>query len=64
MWSDVHSSAIEHRTRNEVSLDSNHFCYHFKVWAFSFSPQHPSSFISIKEYIAVDSDGNVNSCCT
>ena len=34
-------------------------CYHFEVWAFSFSPQSLSSLSCINEYLAIDSAGNV-----
>ena len=41
----------------------------YKVWAFSFSPRHPSSLSCINEYLALDSGGNasdlvfVHNCC-
>ena len=54
------SSAVESQTRNQVSPGSNPLCDRFKVWAFSFSPWHPSSLSCINEYLAVDSDGNVS----
>ena len=44
-------------------------CYGFEVWAFSFSPRHPSSLTCINEYLAISSGGNVNdlvlvrNCC-
>ena len=39
---------------------SNPLCYHFEVWAFSFSPRRPSSLSCINEYLTIDSGGNVN----
>ena len=35
------SSAVECRTRNQVSPGSNPLCYRFDDWAFSFSPFTP-----------------------
>ena len=35
------SSAVECRTRNQVSPGSNPLCYRFEDWAFSFSPLTP-----------------------
>ena len=43
-------SAVECRTS---SPGSNPLCCHFRVWAFSFSPRHPSSISCINEYLAI-----------
>ena len=55
------NSSVECRTRNLESPGSNPLCYRFEVWAFSFSPQCPSSLSCINEYLAVvDGGGNVS----
>ena len=54
------SSAVECRIRNRESPGSNPLCYHFEVWAFSFSPQRPSSLSCINEYLTLDGGGNVS----
>ena len=44
-------------------------CYHFEVWAFSFSPRCPSLLNCINEYLTIDGGGNVSdlvfmhNCC-
>ena len=44
-------------------------CYCVEVWAFSFSPQRPSSLSCVNEHLAIDSGGNVSdlvvarNCC-
>ena len=63
------SSAVECRTHNRESVVRIPFFYRFEVWAFSFSPRHPSSLSCINEYLAIGSGGNVsdlsssNNCC-
>ena len=52
------SIVVECRTRNRES-PSNPHCYHFKDWAFSFSPWCPSSRSCIYEYLATDSGRNL-----
>ena len=67
-------------SQSRESTDSNRLCNCFEVRAFSFSPQCPSSFsrineylalLCINEYLALDSGGNVSeqssciiNCCT
>ena len=34
--------------------------HHFEVWAFSFSPRHPSSLSCISEYLAIDTGDNTS----
>ena len=46
-------------TRNRKIPGSNPLCYHFRVWAFLFSPRPLSSLSCINEYLAIDSGGNV-----
>ena len=48
------SSNVECRTRNQESPGSNSFCYHFEVWAFSLSPQNPSSLSCINKYMGME----------
>ena len=63
------SSAIECRTRNQVSRVRIPLCYRFEDWAFSFSPLTPQ-MTQLYEYLAIDSGGNVSdlvvahNCCT
>ena len=52
-------SSAECRTRNRERLGSNPLCYHFKVWAFLFSPRCSSSLSYINEYLSMDGGGNV-----
>ena len=54
------SSAVERRTRNQMSPGSSPLCYRFEVWAFSFSSYRPSSLSCINEYLAIDGGGNVS----
>ena len=54
------SSVVECWARNQVNPGSNPPCYCFEVWAFLFSPRHPSSLCYINEYLAVDVGGNVS----
>ena len=52
--------AVERQACYRGSPNSNPLWYRFEVWAFSFSPQCPSSLSCINEYLAIDSGGNVN----
>ena len=54
------SSVVECRTRNRESPGSNHLCYRFEVWAFSFSSRRLSRLSCINEYLAIDSGGSVS----
>ena len=54
------SSVVECWTRNRESLGSNHLCYRFEVWAFSFSSRRLSQLSCINEYLAIDSGGHVS----
>ena len=49
------SSVVEcwSRNRGEPGFESS-LCCHFKVWAFLFSSQRPSSLSCINEYLAID----------
>ena len=58
MWGAV--ALIEWRTRNRESPGSNHLCYHFEVWAFSFSPRCPSSPSYVNEYLTIECGGNMS----
>ena len=54
------SSAVECRTRNQVSLGSNHLCYRFEDWAFSFSPLTPPVDSAVEMSTWPDSGENVS----
>ena len=58
-WSAV-AQLVECRTRNRESPGSNPRCYHFEVWAFSFTSRRLSRLSCINEYLAIDSGGNVS----
>ena len=62
-------SAVECRTRNQMSPGSSPLCYCFEVWVFSFSPCRPIPLSCINECMAIDNDGNMSdlvvarNCC-
>ena len=52
------TSAVDWQTLNRESPGSNPHCCCLVAWAFSFSPQHPSSPSCMNEYLAIGGGGN------